>query len=404
MRAERLMRGAAPRGAADWWLAGALRLAQGPYAVGAWLRDRCFSAGIASVSPEPPGCRVASIGNLTLGGSGKTPLTLALAQELVAEGCRLAVVLRGYGGSAAREGGAHLVIDRDGNAAAELTSPDTLAALSRFGDEALIYALSLEGVAVITARRRADGVALAASSAVRADLVLLDDGFQHRAQARSTDVVILDASLPAAAYSLSPRGYLREPLTAAARATAIATRAPDTTAFLHEAMWLDLTIDGRVPLLAFDREPAGCWDADAWSPGELLPTAVPLDQGALSAPSWWFAGIAHPERFARSLLASGLAELRGGTAFADHEAYDDAAIAQLLRRVERAGAEQLFTTEKDAVRLLGRWPEGAPPLLVLSERVVLREPERWVAHFLADPATRAPVPETRTTHRPASPA
>jgi tetraacyldisaccharide 4'-kinase len=380
-RVERLMRGEAPRDFSDRLLAGVLGLASPAYAWGVGWRNRRFDADPSASAPVPEGARVVSVGNLTLGGSGKTPLTLALAEEFARRGRRVAIVLRGHGGRAAKEGRT-IVVAKPGEPldAARLDA-------SEAGDEAILHALRLSGgqsggAAVIVSRRRAPGVKLAVEE-LGCDAILLDDGFQHRAQARSADVLLWDASLPKEAYRLCPRGYLREPLQSAGRATAIAMEAASDTEAREKAHHLGLPWRQDQPALLYARSLSGVWrflcgttGGEVCFPQELGPFA--MLQGERG---FWFAGIARPERFEQSLRAEGL-DLAGGAPLPDHEPFSGERVAELARQTGRVGAGYAIATEKDAAKLLGRWPAGAPPLWVARLEARLIDPDAWVRHGL----------------------
>ncbi|MGD9762984.1 MAG: tetraacyldisaccharide 4'-kinase [Candidatus Binatia bacterium] len=178
----------------------ALRPLSSVFAVGVGLRGLGYRFGIlhAGQAPVP----VVSVGNLAVGGTGKTPFTLWLAEALSARGARPAIVSRGYGGQQSR--GAVVV----SCGAGPCMGPDIA------GDEPVMLAKSFAGP-VIVAPRRLDGARAAA--ALGCDVVVLDDGFQHRALARAFDIVLLDRRRG----PLLPAGPLREPLRALSRADAI---------------------------------------------------------------------------------------------------------------------------------------------------------------------------------------
>jgi tetraacyldisaccharide 4'-kinase len=374
-RVERLMRGGSPVGPADWLLAGALRTLQPLYALGAGYNNWRANSGRLDIAPVPEGVRVVSVGNLTLGGSGKTPLTLALAEEFLRRNRRVAVVLRGHGGQAAKEGRTAIVATPG-----EAFDPAALDP-TEAGDEATLYAMRLSGRAgVIVSRKRSAGVALAAEQ-WGCDAILLDDGFQHRKQARSADLLLLDASLPKAAYRLCPRGYLREPLRNAKRATAIAIEAESEPEAREKASRLGLAWGDEQSAVLYRRSLAGTWrcpnadDGPQPPPNELEPFS------SLEGRGFWFAGIAHPERFADGLKRKGL-DLVGGAPLADHEPFSDAALAKLAQDAGQSGASYVIATEKDAAKLLGRWPADAPTLYVARLEARLTDPDAWAAHCL----------------------
>ena len=193
-----------------WWeeaggpgaLAAPLALAEAAFRIGAALRGALYAARLLPVARA--GAPVVSIGNLAVGGAGKTPATLAVTERLVARGRRVAVLSRGYG---AERGDPRVVSD----------GRRMLLDSAQAGDEPFLIARRLPGVAVLCGPRRAE-LARRAVEALGADALVLDDGFQHRALARDLDVVVVDAASPGGNGRLLPRGPNREPWAALSRA------------------------------------------------------------------------------------------------------------------------------------------------------------------------------------------
>ena len=250
---------------------------------------------------------VVSIGNLSTGGSGKTPLAIALAQALTARGLRVDVLSRGYG--------------RQSKLAA-LVLPDGSA--EDFGDEPLLIARETD-VPVYVAPRRYDAGVLAEAEALAGGgqcVHLLDDGFQHRQLARDVDILMIiqcdwqDWLLPA--------GNLRESLEAARRADVLAIPAnePELEAALH--LW--------------------GWTGPVW----LLHRTMEIP--AVSGPVAAFCGIARPEQFFAGLEAAGL-KVALKLAFPDHFTYTRRALEGLIANAREKEVSAIVTTEKDLVRL-----------------------------------------------------
>jgi len=177
----------------------ALRPLSGVFGLGVALRGLGYRTGVLRTRRAP--IPVVSIGNLVVGGTGKTPLTLWLARSLVARGVRAAIVSRGYGGSAQ---GVTIVSRGEG----PTVGPEVV------GDEPVMLAKSFAGP-VICAARRLDGAQAAAT--LGCDAIVLDDGFQHRALARAFDLVVVDGRRG----PLLPAGPMREPFAALRRADAV---------------------------------------------------------------------------------------------------------------------------------------------------------------------------------------
>lgn len=188
------------RGVRGWaaWLA--LQPASALFGIGVALRNLGYRLGLLRV--HQAGIAVVSVGNLSVGGTGKTPLTLWLAQQLAATGARVGILLRGYTGR-----GSGVTVVSEG--AGPLVDVDAV------GDEAVMLAKCFNGV-VLAARRRVEGVAAAERLGCR--VVVLDDGFQHRALARDFDLVLIHGR----ARALLPAGPMRERQAALKRAHAVA--------------------------------------------------------------------------------------------------------------------------------------------------------------------------------------
>jgi tetraacyldisaccharide 4'-kinase len=247
---------------------------------------------------------VISVGNLTVGGAGKTPVTLELAARLSARGRKPAVLSRGYG--------------RRSREALEV-SADTPAELA--GDEPVL--LARRGCKVFVGPRRAELAPLALRQG--ADVLLLDDGLQHHGLARDLDVIVADASNPFGNGRLLPAGPLREPASALRR----------VRRGLVWLTWCDRTRDPRTAALG------------VFPTVESAYTAQPDLRGKRV---FLFAGIARPDRFAATVRDLG-AEIVGTRWFPDHHSFT----ARELAQVRAAGALPV-TTEKDLVRIAR--PEG----------------------------------------------
>jgi len=185
-----------------------------PYGAAVRARNRLFDLG--ALPQQDVGCPVVSVGNLSVGGTGKTPMAIRVAGMLADRGMRPAVLSRGYGGRSA----APVLVVSDGGRI--LAGPDEA------GDEPVLIARRLPGVPVLAGAKRAVTGRYAREN-LGADVLVLDDGFQHRWIRRDLDIVLLDSRAPLGNGFLLPRGPLREPPEALGRAGAVVfTRSEDT--------------------------------------------------------------------------------------------------------------------------------------------------------------------------------
>ena len=322
------------------------------YGLGARMRRALYAGSILRARRLP--APVVSVGNLTVGGTGKTPVTACLTRLFQAQGRKVAILSRGYGGQ--NQGVACI---SDGRQIYQKPP--------QAGEEAYWLARSLPGAAVYTgASRYAAG--LAAWEQVRPDLFLLDDGFQHFQLHRDLDIVLLDAAAPFGNGRLLPRGLLREPPAALAQKNTaqvlIFTRFQEdrdrrTLADLQRQFPDKTVLTASIAPTAVRLVPAG----------EPSPPAILANQALLA-----FAALARPEVFRRTLEELGV-QLLGFRAFPDHHPYQPGELAALVREAETAGALALVTTAKDWARLAGRWDQ-AMPLWVLEVEAQISQPER----------------------------
>ena len=279
-----------------------------------------------------------SIGNLTVGGTGKTPVAAWFVAQLRSRGARPAVVLRDYG-----------------------------------GDEALVHGALNRGTLVITDADRVTGVRRARDQG--ADVAVLDDAFQHRRARRDADVVLVSADEWHGSRRLLPAGPWREPLSALRRATLVVVTRKATPIHLFEEVWVAVGARApSVPRAAARLAPAALVDAHS-------ATDYPLSSLA-GTDIVAIAGIAGPAAFRRQLEELG-ARVRLH-AFPDHYAYDVDDAVRLARKA--AGTPMVVCTLKDAVKLAPVWPRGGPGLWYLSQQVILErgrpEMERLIEALL----------------------
>jgi tetraacyldisaccharide 4'-kinase len=299
---------------------------------------------------------VISIGNLTMGGTGKTPMVMAITRMLQAMGRKPALVSRGYGGRA--RDAVNVVAD----------GRTVLLDVAAAGDEPKLLAESLSGVVVLTGKRRA----LAGREAIArfgADTIVLDDGFQHLALARDLDLVLFNAQAELQEGRLFPGGVLREGFGALTRAHAVIITGvePETSG---KAEGFRRFLQGRFPGLP------------VFTSG-YRPVALRKEPGAETCelhtikemPLCGFCGIATPESFRQTLTGLGC-RLQGFRSFRDHYQYGRDDLAGMVRWARRRGSRGLITTEKDFVKIVPFCDEGLP-VFVLRVELALDQEFIW---------------------------
>lgn len=320
-----------------------LRLASWPYAIGVRARNAMFARGWKTVH-RAAAVPVVSVGNLTLGGTGKTPCVEWVARFFREHGVQVTILSRGYGSS-------------DGP-----------------NDEALVLEENLPDVPHL---QGADRVALAATAVeeLEAELLVLDDGFQHRRLHRDLDLVLIDATRPPECDFVFPRGTLREPPSGLRRAGAILlTRCDQVTAAELDRLrgWLGRRVP-NVPVAATEHRPTELVGCDgATEPLESLH----------GRPVGAFCGIGNPNAFRHTLesLGATVAEFR---TFPDHHAYTAEDVNSLARWAAALPSDAVVaTTQKDWVKL--RTPDlGGRPLWAVRIGLHFRDGEDTVAGLLA---------------------
>lgn len=290
-------------------------------------------------------CKVVSVGNITLGGTGKTPLVRLLAEMCQKRGLRTAILSRGYRGKF--RGSYGLVSD----------GKQILMDAAQAGDEPYLLAVNVMGVPVIVGRERwVSGQA--AVDQFQTQVVILDDGFQHLSLKRDLNILLLDSSLPFGNEKIFPRGELREPLDQIARADAIILTKvgrDDNIINLKDKL---AKLAGRTPVFQVDYRPV---EIKVSARKGSIPPECLGGRKVLA-----FSGIARPESFQRTLLTLRASVVRWEV-FPDHHEYQRNELARLQDEALRLGVEAMITTEKDLVRMKDFAPVSIP-LWVLSVR------------------------------------
>jgi tetraacyldisaccharide 4'-kinase len=292
------------RGAGSTALRLALAVASPPYAAATRLRNLLYDRGVlpSRSLPRP----AVSVGNITVGGTGKTPLVCWLASALRAAGRKPAVLLRGY----------------------------------KTADEEILIAQASPDTPVVADPDRRHGAQAALAKQADVDLFILDDAMQHRRVRRNFEIVLINAAQPWGYGSVLPRGLLREPIGGLCRA--------DAVVFTHASeASLDQLVDVEATLRKHNRD-APIFLADHELTGIMAPKEE-LPMSALSdRPYFVAAGIGQPDSFLAALQAHGK-KCVGHRVFADHHRFSNEDVASLRRQA--AGAAAIVVTEKDWTKL-----------------------------------------------------
>lgn len=324
----------------------ALRALSLPYRLAVQARLALYACGIL-VSYELE-AHVISVGNLTTGGTGKTPLVIWLARWLMQRGHSLAILSRGYGATA--PGGSE-------------------------SDETLLFRRYLPTVPHLVGKdRRATGQRAIAEHDV--ECILLDDAFQHLGVGRDLNLVVIDCLLPFGYGRLLPRGLLREPLSGLRRADLVVLSRCDLCPreAVDDIKRRVRDLCGPRPIVESAHRPVRFYRHQTeesrplgWVDGRRV---------------WAFSALGNPAVFPKTLGALGAAIL-DHQAFRDHHWYSEADLEAIGHQAAEAGAEAVVTTEKDAVKIRA-FPRQAPPLYVLAVELALTEGEQTLVQALTD--------------------
>jgi tetraacyldisaccharide 4'-kinase len=299
------------------------------YGAGAHARVWMYQKGW--LKQEHLKAAVISVGNLSVGGTGKTPMVIWLAEKFLAGGKHVAILSRGYRGSQGSSDEVELMKFRLQNRVA-------------FG---------------VGKNRFAEGRRLEAQQPV--DIFLLDDGFQHLQLARDLDILLLDVSRPMRGELLLPAGRLREPLSAMGRANVVVFTRTEAVTGAPEAIE-KLT---HFPVFAATTRLLGF---RSYGGGIQLESAAEIGGG----PFFAFCGIGNPEAFFRDLQAWGL-PICGRAIFADHHRYTEQDVLRMKQAGTNGGAKAFITTEKDAQNLVAGKFEGLPLFISVIDIAVSPE-------------------------------
>ncbi|MEW5910358.1 MAG: tetraacyldisaccharide 4'-kinase [Thermodesulfobacteriota bacterium] len=342
--------------------AGLFSLASGLWMIsvlyGNAVRFRILLSRLSNRDRKKLSCAVISVGNLTMGGTGKTPMTAYLAESIRKMGLRVVVVSRGYGGSAVKGGG----VVSDGKTI-RMTPVQS-------GDEPYMLAEQLAGVPVLVGKDRYR-MGLEAERQFKPQVLILDDGFQHLSLFRDLDLVLLDGRMPIGNGHLFPRGVLREPLSAMRRADAfILTRFDpsryDVKTFIEfekKGYFNQKPLFRSVHVPCFAEVSRGC--KTSLDPGRFIGKKVTA-----------FSGIAQNEDFRATLEKSGF-EMASFHPFSDHHPYTPEELESIRIRAKNSSSGLMATTEKDYSRIRG-WEVSESKLIVVGIRTSVLEKEAFL--------------------------
>ncbi len=290
-------------------------------------RLAAYEKGLLNVSKlDVP---VISVGNLTTGGTGKTPVVEWICRVLAAGQRRVCVLTRGYG----RLNPEARVIVSDGSR--------VLATAAEAGDEPLLLAQNLKGRAAVISDADRAAAGKWAKEELHTDVFVLDDGFQHLRLARNLDLLVIDATNPWGGDRLLPFGRLRESPSGAARADCIVVTRADFEQDLDSLKKEIRRFNQESPIFMSIMKVSGI---------TKLGSSFEEEVTSLPQPIAAFCGVGNPQSFFDQVRCAGL-NLVFTQAFPDHHWYDQTEIESLCRKSRNSGAQSLITTAKDAVKL-----------------------------------------------------
>jgi tetraacyldisaccharide 4'-kinase len=318
------------------------------------MRNALYKRGTLKIRKLP--CRVISIGNLTLGGTGKTPMVIAVAGFLLKNRKRPAVVSRGYG----RKDESKILVVSDGRS--------LLVDAREGGDEPVLIGSKLSDVPVVVGNKRYEAAQYTLKR-FNPNTVILDDGFQHLQLIRDLDIVLVDAADPFGNGKLFPAGILREPVTALRRAHAVVITRADASGSVEELRENIRRISVAPVFTSFHRPV----DLVSGRIGGFKPLSALRGTRVLA-----LSGIARPASFL-SLLRSLGAVIAAECIYPDHYDYKKSDLAEIFQKAADNAANMIVTTEKDAIRLRELKPDGVWALRI---ELAVVEREEWESFLL----------------------
>lgn len=325
-----------------------LRLMSSVYGLGVMIKLGLYKSGI--LKQHKLGCKVISLGNITVGGTGKTPTAQRLAAIIRDMGYRVVILNRGY--RAGWRGQVGLVSD----------GRKIYMSVNEAGDEAYLLAKNLPGVAVVIGKNRTVTGDYAVEN-LRAEVIILDDGYQHWQLARDLDIVLIDTLNVFGNNFLLPRGTLREPLANLARAHAfLLTKVDQSTDDVRDVIRDTLARYNEKALVVESIHNPRCFiEIEDWYKG-VRPETISLEairgQGVLA-----FSAIGNPTSFEQTIMDIGAGSVES-VRFPDHHDYTMTEMHDVMQKAVDKEVYALVTTEKDAVKIPSEFIYSERPLPV----------------------------------------
>ncbi len=311
------------------------------------LRNWMFDRGIIKTVSLP--CKVVSVGNLTLGGTGKTPFSAFLAGELKKIGMKPCILSRGYKGK------------KSENVSIVSNGFKSFGDYREHGDEPVLLAEKLKKVPVVVGSSRFQ-CGIRALEEFNIDCFILDDGFQHRKLERELDIVLIDGQTLLGNEKMFPNGPLREPFKGIRRAGAIVVTRWN---MVVDTAMVEEYLEKVAVKPVFHAESIICGYFDM--KGKKV--KIPIKSMLLG-----FCGIGNPYSFEKNIKLSGYSRY-ANLFFPDHHGYTQKDIDRILGMAEKVKADRLVTTEKDFIKVRELDWHGKEPLFMKIETVVLEEKE-----------------------------
>jgi tetraacyldisaccharide 4'-kinase len=335
------------------------------------IRATCYRHNLLPARELP--CAVISVGNITVGGTGKTPMTIYLASKLQQDGLRVAVVSRGYKGIAEKDGG----VVSDGQR--------LLMNSEQAGDEPFLIASRLKDIPVVVGKNRSEAGRMTIDK-FQSDVIVLDDAFQHLKLKRHIDLVLLDCSRPFGNTHLLPRGTLREPPAALSRATAcILTRSEKSTDKTAAASHGEIkSLVPEIPIFVSSHEPYFYKvESGAQTTLDAIDSFLSPDEleGINQHKVFGFSGIARNDHFRQTVEDIGF-NTGGFSIFSDHHRYSGEDLEKIFQAAQKGGADCLITTEKDYARISDQMPLPMD-LIVVGVQIAFSEDGREFMAFIS---------------------